>query len=526
MLFNSYEFIFIFLPITLLVFFYIGRNFSGKTAAASLVVASLFFYAWWNAAYVTLLLLSMVVNYITGYCIKNSPDRGRRSFVIIGITFNLLLLGYFKYANFFVENIASVFENDLTIAPIILPLAISFFTFQQIAYLVDVYKGKISGYGIIEYSLFVSFFPQLIAGPIVHHAQVMPQFIKQSFAKIKIDEFAAGLSIFAIGLFKKVVLADGIATYANTAFKNAATVSSLDFLAAWGGALSYTFQLYFDFSGYSDMAIGIALFFGITLPVNFYSPYKAQSIIEFWRRWHITLSSFLRDYVYIPLGGNRHGHTRRYANLIATMVLGGLWHGAAWTFVFWGLLHGAYLMINHAWHLTKDHIITVPLIPKSVSHFLSWGCTFFAIVIGWVFFRADSFSTAVKLIKGMLGTNGISVPQALATKIENIAPNLLELLQINTYLGGGSVFIYTWAWIALLAFIAFFLPNTIQLMAKFNTVFADTVASNEKIIKPTSKRISQLQWKPTMPWAILIAIVFAIAILSLNSASEFLYFRF
>ncbi|WP_262695928.1 MBOAT family O-acyltransferase [Kordiimonas aquimaris] len=525
MLFNSYEFIFFFLPTTLLIFFYIGQKFSGRIALASLVTASLFFYAWWNAIYVALLIASILANYGIGTLMGEHGPR-KKTFLTTGIIFNLSLLGYFKYANFFIENASFVFGGEASVTPIILPLAISFFTFQQIAYLVDVYKGKTPGYSIIEYTLFVAFFPQLIAGPIVHHKQVMPQFLKQSFAKVNTANFAMGSSVFAIGLFKKVVLADGIAIYANTAFSNAANGVSLDFLAAWGGALSYTFQLYFDFSGYSDMAIGIALLFGIQLPVNFYSPYKARSIVDFWRRWHITLSSFLRDYVYIPLGGNRSGQHRRYINLFATMVLGGLWHGAAWTFVFWGALHGTYLMINHCWRWAVSYTAIVKLTPQFIGNFLSWALTFIAVVLGWVFFRAETFETAITVIEGMTGNNGLAIPQALARNLAYLIPAFQEVFNVDIYLGGGSNFLYMWMWIIILAIIAFFASNTVQLMAKYSDAFANIITSLDGKKPGTKEYFTTMRWKPNTIWALSIGIAFAVAILNLNSASEFLYFQF
>jgi len=319
MLFNSYIFIFAFLPITFSIYFILAKYKSGEMAISFLVVASLFFYGWWNPIYLALIMLSISVNYFIGEAIVRSrtisKNRHTKFLFISGLIFNLGLLAYFKYANFIIENINLVFGFTSQINKIILPLAISFFSFQQVAYLVDTYKGITKEFKFTHYVLFVTFFPQLIAGPIVHHKEMLPQFMKLDNMKPKLDNIVIGVNIFALGLFKKVVLADGIAQYSSPVFNAALTGEPMSLFVAWGGALAYTFQLYFDFSGYSDMAIGITRMFGIRLPLNFFSPYKSLSIIEFWRRWHITLSRFLRDYVYFSLGGNRKGKTRRYINL-------------------------------------------------------------------------------------------------------------------------------------------------------------------------------------------------------------------
>ncbi|MGR9037820.1 MAG: MBOAT family O-acyltransferase, partial [Gammaproteobacteria bacterium] len=350
MLFNSYGFIFLFLPVVLTVFFMIGKKEHHSIAIAWLVGASLFFYAWWNPAYLGLMLGSILFNYAIGISLSSDEFKSsRKGILIIGITANLALLVYYKYANFFVDNLNALFGRFLYLDTVILPLAISFFTFQQIAYLVDTYKGETKELNFLHYCLFVTFFPQLIAGPIVHHREMLPQFERDSLYSINVKRHAVGYTIFAFGLFKKLVLADGIAAYAIPAFQAADAGIQLTLFEAWTGALAYTFQLYFDFSGYSDMAIGLAMMFGIRLPLNFNSPYKATNIIEFWRRWHMTLSRFMRDYIYIPLGGNKKGLVGRHLNLMITMLLGGLWHGAGWNFMFWGGLHGFYLIANHFW---------------------------------------------------------------------------------------------------------------------------------------------------------------------------------
>ena len=347
MLFNSYFFICIFLPITLIGFFFLGQRGHHRIAIGWLVGASLFFYGWWNPAYLVLILGSVFFNFSIGVLLGNQEAvLSKKGLLVVGIGANLAALGYFKYANFFVNNFNVVIGSSFHLDTIILPLAISFFTFQQISYLADAYKGEIREYNFLHYSLFVTFFPQLIAGPIVHHKEMLPQFLQDGVYRPEYKNVAIGITIFAIGLFKKVCLADGIAQYATPVFQAADAGVLVSFFEAWGGALAYTFQLYFDFSGYSDMAMGLAWMFGIQLPLNFNSPYKANNIIEFWGRWHMTLSRFFRDYLYIPLGGNKRGKIRQLWNLMITMLLAGLWHGAGWTFVLWGALHGIYLVVE------------------------------------------------------------------------------------------------------------------------------------------------------------------------------------
>ena len=397
MLFNSYIFIFAFLPITLLVYFYLNKKDFPKLSKAFLVTASLFFYAWWNVMYLPLILVSMFFNYALGKSLREESGKkiSDKWLLTIGVVTNLAMLGYFKYTDFFIENFNVVFSSDVSLLHLALPLAISFFTFQQIAYLVDSYRKETKEYDFLNYALFVTFFPQLIAGPIVHHKEMMPQFSQKENKLRNYANISTGLFIFSIGLFKKVVIADTFAIWATKGFDESV---SLDMLAAWVTSLSYTFQLYFDFSGYTDMAIGIALLFNIKLPINFYSPYKAVSIQDFWRRWHITLSRFLKDYIYIPLGGNRKGEVRTYANLFTTFLLGGIWHGAGWTFVLWGVMHGTALVVHRLW----QHVgIKLPIV-------LAWFITFNFINIAWVFFRAKEFDDAIKVLSGMFGLSGVS----------------------------------------------------------------------------------------------------------------------
>ncbi|MFQ3248880.1 MAG: alginate O-acetyltransferase complex protein AlgI [Glaciecola sp.] len=519
MLFNSAEFLFFFLPITLIGFLFLLKQQKSNLLVAWLVLASLFFYGWWNPAYLILIVFSMVFNFNFGKLL--AAKKHAKLLLGIGVSVNLGFLGYFKYTNFLVDQINTVASTNFNIETIILPLAISFFTFQQIAYLVDAKRGLTSEYSFLHYALFVTFFPQLIAGPIVHHKQMLPQFEAVQNVKFDYMNIAIGLSIFAIGLFKKTVLADGIAPYANVVFAQAEAGESISMFVAWGGALAYTFQLYFDFSGYSDMAIGIARLFGIVLPLNFYSPYKALNISEFWRRWHITLSSFLRDYIYIPLGGNRLGEFNRYRNLLITMLLGGLWHGAGWNFLIWGALHGSYLSIQQVW---SQYCPTVSIIPSTIKKILAWSVTFIAVVYAWVLFRATSLDGAVTLMSAMSGLQEISLPNAIYVRLDALHP-IFDALSITSFLGGGSSFVFNWIWILFGFAIVLVLPNLQDL---FNAVRFST----EKFAYRTNNAVSfvslinNINWQPKRRWALIAAVCFSLGILTLSQVSEFLYFQF
>lgn len=403
MLFNSWQFILAFLPVVFFVYFWLNHARLGLAARTWLVAASLFFYAYWNIAYLPLILGSMLFNFAigSGFSPKRSSQRqrvSRKAMLAFGITANLGLLAYYKYAGFLVENLNLALDHAFQTPEILLPLAISFFTFQQIAYLIDSYRGETAEYDFLSYALFVTFFPQLIAGPIVHHQEMMPQFASRWGVIVRYRNVLRGLFIFGIGLFKKVVIADTFAIWANEGFDGGQT---LDFFGAWTTSLAYSFQLYFDFSGYCDMAIGAALLFNIRLPLNFNSPYKALSIQDFWRRWHITLSRFLRDYLYIPLGGNRQSELRTYFNLMATFVLGGLWHGASWMFVIWGALHGAALIVHRIWQASG----------RALPGPLAWLLTFLFVNLAWVFFRAETWDDAMRVLAGMIDLDSaIDVP--------------------------------------------------------------------------------------------------------------------
>ena len=439
MLFNSIEFIFVFLPVVLLVFYMIGSYGNHRIAISWLVGASLFFYGWWNPAYLGLILASILFNYAMGAALVSRNDRPHAPYLLaLGVACNLAILAYYKYANFFVDNLNMLSGSSYHLETIILPLAISFFTFQQITFLVDASRGETREYNFLHYSLFVTFFPQLIAGPIVHHREMLPQFAKDSIYRVNQSNLAIGIAIFLLGLFKKVVLADGVAAYATPVFAAAESGEIITFFEAWAGALAYTFQLYFDFSGYSDMAIGIARMFNIRLPVNFNSPYKAVNIIEFWRRWHMTLSRFLRDYLYFPLGGNRKGQPRRYVNLMVTMLLGGLWHGAGWTFVAWGFMHGLFLVINHAWHGLRRLFRSEPGSLGLPGRGVAWLVTFLSVVVSWVMFRAESFESATVILQGMAGMNGFVLPAQIAAIIPGLG-RLVETVGSMPLLGGGTI---------------------------------------------------------------------------------------
>ena len=389
LLFNSYEYIFLFLPAVFAGYFFLHRQHRNLAARLFLVAASLFFYAYWKTEYLALLLFSILFNYSIGSVMKNStPHHRARRWLILGIAVNLGLLGYFKYTGFLFENLNTLFGLSLPCPHIVLPLAISFFTFQQIAYLVDTYRGEAKAHGFLDYVLFVTFFPQLIAGPIVHHKEMMLQFAKRSNWALDYGNIATGLFLFSLGLFKKVVIADSFALWVDNGFAHAA---SLNMMEAWFTSLSYTMQLYFDFSGYTDMALGAALLFNIKLPINFDSPYKAVNIREFWRRWHMTLTRFLRDYLYIPLGGSRRGPMVTYRNILLVFVLGGIWHGAGWTFAVWGLLHGVALSLHRLWSSLS----------WKMPRWSAWALTFFFVNTAWVFFRADSLHDAWQLLSAM-----------------------------------------------------------------------------------------------------------------------------
>ena len=520
MLFNSAVFIFAFLPVAVLVFYLLRSRTDSQGAYLWLVLASLFFYGWWDPRYLALIMLSTTLNYLLGARIGGlaPDDPTRRRLLVLGVTGNLASIGYFKYTGLFLSTTASLLDRDWTLPEIVLPLGISFFTFQQIAFLVDAYRGETRELNFVRYALFVTFFPQLIAGPIVHHKEMLPQFASTHRRRFSADKLAIGTTIFAIGLFKKVVIADGIAVYASPVFAVADGGGSLQFLEAWGGALAYTFQLYFDFSGYSDMAIGLGRLFGVRLPQNFHSPYRCASIVEFWRCWHMTLSRFLSQYLYIPLGGNRKGRPRRYLNLMITMLLGGLWHGAGWNFVLWGGLHGFYLVVNHGWRHLWSGRGRPPWTAHPLLRVFPWSITFLSVVVAWVFFRATTFEGALVMIRAMFGIGGLELPASYASKLGPLS-GPLQSLGVEfagdppLFFGGPQV-----AALGLLLLWVTLLPNTCELMRRYRPAIG--------FLSTREPWRLGVHWRLAPAWAGLAAALLLVSVTRLTQVSEFLYFQF
>jgi alginate O-acetyltransferase complex protein AlgI len=500
MLFSSYTFLFQFLPATVLAFA-AARRHSPRAGIMVLAGASLFFYGAWRPVYLLLLIASIAINF--GLGLRMEDPQQRRAIGTFGVALNLAVLCYFKYTGFIFDSINTLTGAPLPFFNIVLPLGISFFTFQQIAYLVDVMRGARVERDIVSYTLFVSFFPHLIAGPLVHHAEMIPQFKRGRTGRSAVLA-ARGLAIFAAGLFKKVVIADNLAQFVSPVFAHLDAGGGVTTPWAWLATLAYTLQIYFDFSGYSDMAIGLALLFGIRLPVNFRSPYQATSIIEFWRRWHITLSRFLRDYLYIPLGGNRLGEQRRYVNLLVTMLLGGLWHGAGWNFLVWGGLHGIYLGINHlwrGWRGSKPEVSMAGLVAKGAC----WAITFFAVVVAWVFFRAKTAAGAWQMLQGLFGAEAGSSAYA--------SPGILRLMDLPMLVGEAQLLLIGGGAVALVLALALCLPNVPQLF-------------RYREYRRAPERAAWVRWRPNAAWALLSALALAISLFGMWQRLEFLYFQF
>lgn len=496
MLFNSAEFLFLFAPIVIFVYISI-RLWHFEASIWWLVGASLVFYAAWDAAFLPVILFSIFGNYLI-FNVLQRAKRWRRAWLIVGVTGNLALLGYFKYTNFLLDNLNAALDLNISWVEVVLPIGISFFTFQQIAFLVDVYRGETVEKSFSRYALFISFFPQLIAGPIVHHREMMPQ-----FGRARDDRWgdvAEGLTLLTIGLVKKMVIADTVAVPSSAVFDAAAQGATITLVDAWVGAVAYSLQIYFDFSAYSDMAIGLGRMMGINLPINFASPYKADSITEFWRRWHITLSRFLRDYLYIPLGGNRQGPIRQKTNLMLTMLLGGVWHGAGWTFLLWGFLHGFYLLVHQTWRATAlgaacgRHPAWRP-----VAHAL----TLFALVVAWVPFRAADLASTVAVWRGMLGFNGVGPLRGLA---------------FSTAIGNQTLALA----LVVATLIALFAPNAYQLLASARIGLPSPGYPATRITERWS--IAPHLWSQYHAAAIGVGLM--VVVLKLNDISEFIYFQF
>lgn len=485
MLFSSYVFVLFFLPAMLAGFAVIDRLLGRRGAVTWLTAGSLFYYGWWNPQYVLLLGASMAFNYAMG-----RVTVGRKAALFTGVAANLLLLGYYKYSGFFIDTVQTLTGAAIPWQNVVLPLGISFFTFQQIAYLVDAYRGEAEEHNFIDYCLFVTFFPQLIAGPIVHHREMLPQFSRSHRHTLTGENMAVGLTMFVMGLMKKVLIADELATIAGPVFAQAGAGHGVTTSAAWLGALSYSLQLYFDFSGYSDMAVGLGRMFGIRLPVNFDSPYKAVSPIDFWKRWHITLSRFLRDYLYIPLGGNRRGKARRYVNLMLTMLLGGLWHGAGWTFVAWGALHGAYLMVNHALRVMwgEDQPISRPVA------MIGRAATFIGAVVAWVVFRATSFDAARRILCAMIGWTADVGPMKI--KVDQVIEVMLLLIVV---------------WV---------MPNSQQIMRRYRPTLGRRPTWDGPAL------LGRLRWSAHPLWAWATGAGLIACLMQLSRVQEFIYYQF
>ena len=546
MLFNSLPFILCFLPIVIIGYYTLRYYGLLRISLSWLAIASLFFYAWWNPKYLLLLLTSIILNFIIGIAVATSPYK--KLLLIIGISGNLAAIAIYKYLAFFASSFSTFSGIDVAVPDLLLPLAISFFTFQQIAYLVDTYRTGIAEKMFDRYLLFVSFFPQLIAGPIVHHREVSQQFSLLSIRSARMDQISTGLLLFSIGLAKKVIIADNLAPFASPVFSAADAGASPTFFEAWGGLTAYAFQLYFDFSGYADMAVGLAKLFGIDLPINFNSPYKSRSIIEFWRRWHITLSHFLRDYLYIPLGGSRKGS--RSVNLLATMLLGGLWHGAGWNFVIWGGLHGAFLVVNHQWLLVKtylrssfhtvysgvfgahDSVVTYSMTPTAGEPPTSQNrslpqrafgfvfssapgviATFVSVALAWAFFRAETIEGASSIIRGCFGLHGIAIPE----QVFALAPGLFSSFADSSrgFSIGAFPHIKGFALILFAMALSFFAPNSNQI--------AQWIKNSEfRVLYP---RVHLLLAALVMMIGGML-LVASLKIIAVAPDSEFLYFNF
>lgn len=532
MLFNSYIFIFLFLPISLVVFYKIYQLGSKKIQILWLIVASLIFYGWWNPPYLILLLLSIATNYslsrVLNSCYGLKQEKRGNFLLTIGVCFNLGLIGYYKYFNFFLENINNVFNLSFNLQYILLPLGISFYTFQQISYLIDSREGETAGDSFIQYCLFVSFFPQLIAGPIVTHSEIIPQFSKPKFFRFNSEDVTVGLTIFSIGLFKKVIFADQIALYSTPIFEAAAQGVSITFWEGWVGALAYSLQIYFDFSGYSDMAIGLGRMFGFKLPLNFNSPYKATNIIEFWARWHLTLTRFLTRYLYNPISLSLSrkrmqqgkslmkrgvGSFGAFMELVAvptiiTMFLAGLWHGAGWQYIIFGLLNGFYLTINHGWHSICKRIGRNLKSTHWLENRVGQGLTLMGWIIALVFFRAPDVGTAMQVFGGMFGINGVSVADGAIFANQLLANPKMGIAMI--------VFLYT---------IALFFPNTQQWLASYQPALGYRPTPSQQP-KWLVKIWDRWQWQPNLYWAAITSAIAVGSVLGLSQVSEFIYFQF
>jgi alginate O-acetyltransferase complex protein AlgI len=541
-LFNSYEFIFFFLPVTAGVFYFFGRFVSKTLAIRWLILASLLFYAWWRPLNVLLITPSILINFGLARLLLQLLQRDKRGLVkatlIVGIAFNVAFLGYFKYANFFVGAVDDALGTNYVLDRIILPLGISFITFQKIAFLVDVAAKRVVSFTLQDYCLFVLFFPQLIAGPIVHYREVMPQF-QRAACRYDKDNVAVGITLFFAGLFKKTFLADGIAPMVTAIYGQSTAGHSISFLYGWMAAIGFTLQIYFDFSGYSDMAIGIARLFGVRLPPNFNSPLRATSIIDFWLRWHMTLTRFLTAYLYNPLSlwltrrrlarglagfGGRNTTIGAFVTLlmlptIFTMCVSGLWHGAGYAFIFWGFLHGVFLTINHLWHLFARRRWPDRQRYQRVMAPIGFLITFLCVVTAMVFFKSPTMASAWNIVQGMAGLHGIAIPP---NAFQRLGPLAGWIRDVGVGLGvGDDKFLKLWKWILALSALAFCAPNSLQILARYEPALGVEQATAYNIGPKL-----RLNWKTSFGWAAAVAVIAGVGVLHTGGVSEFLYWQF
>jgi alginate O-acetyltransferase complex protein AlgI len=542
MLFNSYAFIFAFLPLTAALFFLIGRR-SRELALRWLIVASLAFYAWWRPLNVLLIAPSILINFAVARSMQRQlqqqkPGRAR-ALLVLGIAFNIAFLGYFKYANFFVGAANDVFGARMVLTHIVLPLGISFITFQKIAFLVDVHSRRIESFTLQDYCLFVLFFPQLIAGPIVHYREMMPQFQRAACVYDR-ENVTVGVTLLVFGLFKKVFLADSISPFVKTLYDQASAGGTVTFVYAWMAAIGFTFQMYFDFSGYTDMALGIARVFGVRLPPNFNSPLRSASIIEFWLRWHMTLTRFLTAYLYNPLTlwltrrrlakglpgfGGRNSSVGAFVSLlllptILTMCISGLWHGAGYLFIIWGALHGVYLSVNHGWRVFARKLWSDKERYARLMRPVGLVLTFLAVSFSMVFFRSTTLHGAMRIIHGMFGLDGMALPGTMLARLGSIG-RLLQQLGVGVEPAGLLPFDDMVGWLLVMSVIVFVCPNTQQILARYEPALGVTAKAADGV-----SMLRWASWRPSLAWGLVVAVVAALAVLQLSGPSEFLYWQF
>jgi len=492
MLFNSYIFILLFLPLSVVGWFLLNKTKSKSLPKVFLLGMSLWFYAYFNIKYLPIIIISIIVNYLLYIGMKKSDKQGfRKMLFVFGLILNIGILFYYKYLGFFTENINALFKSDFTVINLVLPLGISFFTFQQVSFVIDSYKNEVPDYSLLDYALFVSYFPQLIAGPIVLHDEIIPQFADPNNKKVNAENLSKGFYAFSLGLAKKVLIADIIGNFANAGF---ADIPSLNSTTAILSMLAYSIQIYFDFSGYCDMATGIGYMFNIRLPMNFNSPYKALDMEDFWKRWHITLTRFLTKNLYIPLGGNRRGKVRTYINQFIVFVVSGIWHGANWTFILWGAINGVAVIVSKILNPKLKNA-------KKKAPVVFWLITFVFINLAWVYFRADSISLANQMIMKIFSLDFGSVGNALLLTVKTSEFALIERILGKFVPSFSSLYGY-----ALLA-----------------GMFGFAVFASAKM-KNTNERIEL--FNPNFIRCIISCLLTVWSIISLSGVSTFLYFNF